>query len=71
LPARQPGATRTLLLYTRGWIKEADPNSLADRRVEPLPESKQNQTQSDADWQLEYNTRWVPRRVGQAFQPDE
>jgi hypothetical protein len=71
LPALRPGNARTLLLYTRGWIKEADPNSLADRRVDPLPDSQGNQMPSDADWQLEYNTRWVPRNVGQAFLPDE
>ncbi|HEX2474185.1 MAG TPA: FG-GAP-like repeat-containing protein, partial [Lacipirellulaceae bacterium] len=71
LPVRQPGKARTLLLYTRGWIKEADPNSLADRRVDPLPKSQGIEPQSDADWQLEYNTRWVPRHVGQALQPDE
>jgi hypothetical protein len=71
LPARQPGTARTLLLYTRGWIKEADPNSLEDRRVDPLPAGPNIDPQPDADWQLEYNTRWVPRRVGQAFQPDE
>jgi hypothetical protein len=71
LPVRPPGTARTLLLYTRGWIKEADPNSLADRRVDPLPEMQSDTTQTDVDWQLEYNTRWVPRHVGQAFQPDE
>jgi hypothetical protein len=71
LPMRQRGTARTLLLYTRGWIKEADPNSLADRRVDPLPGSQGIEPQSDNDWQLEYNTRWVPRHVGQAFQPDE
>jgi tetratricopeptide (TPR) repeat protein len=71
LPARSPSTARTLLLFTRGWIKEADPNSLADRRVDPLPGAQDSETQSDADWQLEYNTRWVPRHVGKAFQPDE
>jgi hypothetical protein len=71
LPARPPGAARTLLLYTRGWIKEADPNSLADRRVDPLPDRQDIEAELEADWQLEYNTRWVPRHVGQAFRPDE
>jgi hypothetical protein len=71
LPARPTGTARTLLLYTRGWIKEADPNSLADRRVDPLPEIQADTSPTDVDWQLEYNTRWVPRHVGQAFQPDE
>jgi hypothetical protein len=71
LPARRPGTARTLLLYTRGWIKEADPNSLADRRVDPLPDRQGIETQPDTDWQLKYNTRWVPRHVGQVIQPDE
>jgi hypothetical protein len=71
LPPRKPDTARTLLLYTRGWIKEADPNSLADRRVDPLPETQADTTQTDDGWQLEYNTRWVPRHVGQAFRPDE
>jgi tetratricopeptide (TPR) repeat protein len=71
LPPRKPGTARTLLLYTRGWIKEADPNSLADRRVDPLPETQADTTQTDDGWQLEYNTRWVPRHVDQAFRPDE
>jgi tetratricopeptide (TPR) repeat protein len=70
LPARRPGTARTLLLYTRGWIKEADPNSLADRRVDPLPEAQDVETQPDTDWQLKYNTRWVPKHVGRAL-PDE
>ena len=32
------------MLYTRGWIKEADPNSLADRRVDPLPAVRESLT---------------------------
>jgi tetratricopeptide (TPR) repeat protein len=68
LSARSPGTTRTLMLYTRGWIKEADPNSLADWRVEPLPDASRPDRQSDADWQLEYNTRWGPMRVDQPMQ---
>ena len=39
LPPREPGSTRTLLLYDRGWIKEENPNSLADRGIEPFPGS--------------------------------
>jgi hypothetical protein len=59
LPVRQPGSARTLLLYTRGWIKEADPNTLPDRGVEPLPDTSTATLDGD-DWQLKYNTRWVP-----------
>jgi tetratricopeptide (TPR) repeat protein len=61
LPKRTPGTARTLLLYTRGWIKEVDPNSLEDRRVEPLPGGDSTSDADESDWQLEYNTRWVPR----------
>jgi hypothetical protein len=68
LAARLPGTTRTLMLYNRGWIKEADPNSLADWRVEPLPDSGRLDRQSEVDWQLEYNTRWTPLRVDQTMQ---
>jgi hypothetical protein len=58
LPSQQPNTARTLLLYTRGWIKEFDPNTLPDRFVEPLPGET---VAGDDTWQLEYNTRWVPR----------
>lgn len=71
LPVRRPGTARTLLLYTRGWIKEDDPNSLPDRRVEPLPDSQDTRMQSEVNWELEYNSRWVPRHIGQATLPDE
>ena len=66
LPARAPGTARTLVLYTRGWIKEADPNTLADRRVDPLPNA--DGAAPPIDWQLEYNTRWVPRHIEHEFQ---
>jgi hypothetical protein len=69
LPPRRSETSRSLMLYTRGWIKEADPNTLPDRRVEPLPESEpfaesvvsESTSAPGADWQLEYNTRWVPQ----------
>jgi hypothetical protein len=70
LPPRPAGMARTLMLYTRGWIKEADPNSLADRRVEPLPEPSRTTSTVADDWQLEYNTRWVPAHLAQPFQSD-
>jgi Flp pilus assembly protein TadD len=60
LPERQSGMERTLLLYTRGWIKEADSNTLPNRRVEPLPGTNDAEIEPSDDWQLEYNTRWVP-----------
>ncbi|MEX2093666.1 MAG: VCBS repeat-containing protein, partial [Pirellulales bacterium] len=61
LPPREPGSVRTLLLYDRGWIKEEDPNSLYDRRIEPFPGSDRVSGDDREDWQLQYNTRWVPR----------
>jgi hypothetical protein len=67
LPVRQPNTARTLLLYTRGWIKEADPNTLPDRRVEPFPDAGEASRDATDDWQLEYNTRWVPQGIGERF----
>jgi len=61
LPQLAPGTVRTLLLYNRGWIKEEDPNSLSDRYVEPFPGSNRPAGNHQQDWQLEFNTRWVPR----------
>jgi hypothetical protein len=74
LPVREAGSARTLLLYCRGWIKEADPNTLPDRRVEPLPPPVVRASADPVvrgspdpaqgfDWQLEFNTRWVPPRI--------
>jgi hypothetical protein len=65
LPQRTPDTSRTLLLYSRGWIKEADPNSLADRGVSPLPDADLApdgplDESLEGDWQLQFNTRWVP-----------
>jgi hypothetical protein len=68
LPPLPTDMARTLLVYTRGWIKEADPNSLADRRVEPLPEIETVKPIDD-DWQLEFNTRWVPSNLT-SWRPD-
>ncbi len=72
LPARAAGHCATLMLYTRGWIKEADPNTLPDRRVEPLPVVRESPDAAPpVDWQLEYNTRWVPQHVGHTSEPDQ
>jgi hypothetical protein len=70
LPPRPAGTARTLLLSTHGWIKEADPNSLADRRVEPLPPTDHDMSPSTFDWQFDYNTRWVPADATQVMQPE-
>lgn len=61
LPPLESERVRTLLVYDRGWIKEEDPNSLPDRRIEPFPGSDAAPNDDGEDWQLLYNTRWVPR----------
>ncbi|CAD7694872.1 unnamed protein product [Ostreobium quekettii] len=61
LPSPPPGMKRTLALYHRGWIKEENPNSLPDRNVAPFPGSGRASADPEEDWQVEYNTRWVPR----------
>jgi hypothetical protein len=62
LPAPQPGALRSLALFTRGWIKAADPNSEPDISVWPFPggDGAFDESAPGQDWQLQYNTRWVP-----------
>jgi hypothetical protein len=62
------GMARTFALFTRGWIKEEDPNSLDDRAVSPLPDQQLSSDRSVGDWELEYNTRWVPRESGKAVE---
>lgn len=49
----------THLLYVRGWIKEWDPNAAPAESLSPFPGS--DSASEHGDWQLEYNTRWVPR----------
>jgi tetratricopeptide (TPR) repeat protein len=60
LPPPRAGEQRTLAVYTYGWIKAADPNSLPDFSVEPFPGSNQPLDEAADDWQLQFNTRWVP-----------
>jgi hypothetical protein len=62
LPAPRNGDVRTLALMTHGWIKAADPNSEPDVGVWPFPGSGGvfNEKAPESDWQLRYNTRWVP-----------
>ncbi|MEX2317560.1 MAG: FG-GAP-like repeat-containing protein [Pirellulales bacterium] len=62
LPPREPGSARTLLIYSVGWVKSGDPNDMSPLRITPFPGS--DAPVGDAaggDWQLQYNTRWVPR----------
>jgi tetratricopeptide (TPR) repeat protein len=61
LPPREPGASRTLLVYSRGWIKSGDPNGTSKPEVAPFPGSDAPPSGPAGDWQLEFNTRWVPR----------
>ncbi|MCA9241167.1 MAG: hypothetical protein KDA37_13245, partial [Planctomycetales bacterium] len=64
---RQPHgerSARTQLLYVRGWIKEWDPNAEPPQRVAPFPGSDKPAAESEEDWQLQYNTRWVPSSGG-------
>jgi hypothetical protein len=62
LPPSGAGESRTFALYTRGWIKAADPNSEPDIQIWPFPGSNSllDKTEHKSDWQLRYNTRWVP-----------
>jgi hypothetical protein len=62
LRPREPNLARTLALYSHGWVKEGDPNSTSEAKVTPFPGSDQPlANQPGGDWQLQYNTRWVPR----------
>jgi len=57
LAPREAATARTLALYTYGWIKAGDPNGTMALEVVPFPGSDA----PGGDWQLEFNTRWVPR----------
>jgi hypothetical protein len=72
-PAPPAGWTRTFLLYTVGWIKDADMNTAFGNAVEPLPfhgireypyASGEAYPADSAHrgYQREYNTRVVKRR---------
>jgi tetratricopeptide (TPR) repeat protein len=67
-----PGWTRTFLLYTEGWIKDADLNTAFGGTVEPLPFHAMRayphapgesypMDSVRAGWVQEYNTRTVKR----------
>ena len=67
LPPVPHDMIRTFFLYSEGWNKEGDSNTVGGDKVEPLPgEAGANSTEAqDAqnDWRLRYNTRWVPGDV--------
>ena len=65
LPTVPQNASRTFLLYSVGWNKEGDPNTVGGEQVLPLPGNAGTETRVSSgedrgdDWQLRYNTRWV------------
>jgi hypothetical protein len=71
LPPRPVGSVRTFFLDMTGWDKENNANTVAGHRIEPLPGNQDDKHPSDGirkdDWQVRYNTRWVPRHQ---FAPD-
>jgi len=64
LPPLQPGMVRSFFLYSVGWDKDADHNVVEGDMVDPLPTEDQSGIRtildSEDDWRLRYNTRWVP-----------
>ncbi len=64
LPSLSPGMTRSFFFYSVGWDKDADHNVVDGDTVDPLPWESVNTgpggVDSEEDWRLEYNTRWVP-----------
>lgn len=63
LPAPTAGTMRSFFLFTVGWDKDADHNVVGGDRVEPLPNEGTPSTPVNDDWQLEWNTRWVPAEM--------
>jgi hypothetical protein len=57
-PPLAVGHTRSFFFYSVGWDKDADHNVINGDTVEPLPVV----AEAGDDWQIRYNTRWVPRR---------
>ncbi|MFQ5678962.1 MAG: FG-GAP-like repeat-containing protein [Gemmatimonadota bacterium] len=66
-----PGWSRTFLLYTDGWIKDADLNTATGERVTPLPFHAQGRypygppeefpsDPAHREWAERYNTREIP-----------
>lgn len=74
LPAVKPGWVRDFILYSDGWDKDGDINTLTSQTVEPLPfhgmsaypypdtEHYPNDA-AHRQYQLEYNTRRVEHRL--------
>lgn len=82
-PPVPAGMIRTFFLYSVGWDKDGDHNVVASDTVEPLPvgsppyvpsvsppsamPSSIDASPDESDWQVFYNTRFVPR---DRFAPD-
>ena len=66
LPPVGEGLQRTFFLFTVGWDKDADYNVVQGDTVEPIPVGDPNRMGSQDDWQLDYNTRWVPVMIDAA-----
>jgi tetratricopeptide (TPR) repeat protein len=73
LPDLPPGWTRSWVLYTDGWVKDADINTSRSQTVEPLPfhgqrsypdpaASEHQSTSDHRDWLQRYQTRMVDDR---------
>ena len=64
LPPLQPGMVRSFFFYSVGWDKDADHNVVERDMVDPLPTEDESGIRtildSEDDWRLRYNTRWVP-----------
>jgi Tfp pilus assembly protein PilF len=54
------GLRRSFFFYSVGWDKDGDHNVVDGDRVEPLPVNNAADPLSESDWQMQYNTRWVP-----------
>ena len=74
LPALKPGWVRDFILYSDGWDKDGDINTLTSQTVEPLPfhgmsaypyPDTEHYPDSEAHrrYRLEYNTRRVEHRL--------
>ena len=74
LPALKPGWVRDFILYSDGWDKDGDINTLTSQTVEPLPfHGMSTYPYPDTEhypngaahrrYQLEYNTRRVEHRL--------
>jgi len=66
LPPVPEDHTRTFFFYSVGWDKDEDHNVVDGDTVEPLPASEPgrrpafDENGAAEDWQIRYNTRWVP-----------